>query len=154
MVFTWKDEIFMGELLVSGRVDFLVTVSGLISSSCMYVLFFFSFSGEFRGRKPRRRGDAVYIPGPSPANIWVFPKIGVPQNGWFIMENPIKMDDLGVPLFSETPIWKNLSWFKSPLKDYIIALQPACHFDCLFFCIFLIHTNSGRNPSTIFQTLQ
>ena len=21
-------------------------------------------------------------------NIWVFPKIGVPQNGWFIMENP------------------------------------------------------------------
>ena len=36
--------------------------------------------------------------------IWVFPKIGVPQNGWFIMEKPIKsikMDGFGGP----TPIF-------------------------------------------------
>ena len=34
----------------------------------------------------------------------MFPKIGVPPNGRFIMEHLIKMDDLGVPLFSETSI--------------------------------------------------
>ena len=33
----------------------------------------------------------------------MFPRIGVPQNGWFILENPIKMDDLeGFPIFLET----------------------------------------------------
>ena len=36
--------------------------------------------------------------------MWVFPKIGVLQNGWFIMEKPIKMDDLVVPLYLETPM--------------------------------------------------
>ena len=49
------------------------------------------------------------------ATIWVFPKIGVPQNGRFMMEYPIKMDDLGEnPLFicigSRGPShwWRNL----------------------------------------------
>ena len=40
----------------------------------------------------------------------VEPKIGgkvlkPPKWMVYFMENPIKMDDLGVPLFLETPIW-------------------------------------------------
>ena len=39
------------------------------------------------------------------------------------MENPIKMDDLGVPLFSETSIY----WWVLPLeeKKQIIEVSPS-----------------------------
>ena len=58
--------------------------------------------------------------------IWVFPKIGVPQNGWFIMEIPIKMDDLGVPLFLETSIYK-----------FFCPVVLSCLFFFVFFCLLL-----------------
>ncbi len=50
--------------------------------------------------------------------IWVFPRIMVPQNGWFIMENPIKI--WGYPYFWKHPFglylwtlhWLNMSIFE------------------------------------------
>ena len=46
--------------------------------------------------------------------IWVFPRIMVPQNGWFIMENPIKNES------------KYFDWLsaggESPASDVHVAI--------------------------------
>ena len=43
----------------------------------------------------------------------IFLHVGVLQNGWFIRKHPIKMDDLGVPLFQETSISRyTAQWYR------------------------------------------
>ena len=53
---------------------------------------------------------------------YVFPKIGVPQNGWFTMDNPIKMDDLGVPYF-----WKHPYLFWGGLTTVLLVVSSPSH---------------------------
>ena len=63
--------------------------------------------------------------------IWVFPKIGVPQNGWFIRETLLKWMIWGEnPLFSETPIYmmlkpSNVAAFPTPSPRYSMIDTPS-----------------------------
>ena len=64
-----------------------------------------------------------------------FQKIGVPQNRWFISfirKKPIKLDDLGVPLFLETSICVCIYVYQLQLFGSKVILA-ATHEQALLF---------------------
>ena len=86
-----------GQLLVVGTVVFE-------TCSCRN-LWSDLWGSQVGGWSSGRENDKNYI-----RVIWVFPKIGAPQNGWFIMENPIKMGWFGgTPIFGNIHI-RNFKW--------------------------------------------
>ena len=61
-----------------------------------YIVQFVSNAFQGRCMGTALHSTVVFLFPCALASIWEFPKIVVPQNGWFIMvPNPIKMDDLG-----------------------------------------------------------
>ena len=104
------------------------------------------FSKTRKGFEPQERTCRF---GQNQNYLGVSKNRGTPKWMVKIMENPIKMDDLGIPLFSETSIWKfqpaifvkldhtlwvtNTQWLKPPpcktwTNTYLVPKLKLCSF--------------------------
>jgi len=73
--------------------------------------------------------------------MWVFPKIGIPQNGWFIMEIPMKLDDLGVPLFWKPPCHVDINGSRCG-RSTLATPTVACR-----ALVAMVHGECGRRKT-------
>ena len=73
--------------------------------------------------------------------IWGVPKMEVPKTGWFIKENPLEMDDVGVPPFQETSIYILCRYIYIYIYIYIciyihnIYIYIHTHIIMMYYCI-------------------
>ena len=89
--------------------------------------------------------------------IWGFPWMGDHQNGWFIMENPAKMDDFGGTPISRTPhivmcITCIIRWMQEILHQLIGGLSQYYimnHIVSIIYGVSTIQGGAGFLPPTV-----
>ena len=80
--------------------------------------------------------------------IWRFPEMGVPQDGWLIRENSIKMDDWGVPLFQETTIWSSFTIIYPSYIHHISIIRVQMEWQNQPMSIHF-HWHCGADPASM-----